>query len=91
MGGVSPTLFNSQDYDKRNQTKSDRQSQKKYESQILEAEATIMIYLENAAGIGEHPQMLEEMDNMVEKLANASDKLQVLTEFWKYNGNKEIN
>ena len=50
-----------------------------------------MIYLENAAGIGEHPQMLEEMDNMVEKLANASDKLQVLTEFWKYNGNKEIN
>ena len=91
MGGVSPTLFNSQDYDKRNQTKSDRQSQKKYESQILEAEATMMIYLENAAGIGEHPQMLEEMDNMVEKLANASDKLQVLTEFWKYNGNKEIN
>ena len=64
---------------------------KKYESQILEAEATMMIYLENAAGIGEHPQMLEEMDNMVEKLANASDKLQVLTEFWKYNGHKEIN
>jgi hypothetical protein len=28
---------------------------------------------------------------MVEKLANSSDKLQVLTEFWKYNGNKESN
>ena len=54
---------------------------RKYEAQILEAEATLMIYLENAAGIGEHPQMLEEMDNMVEKLANSSDKLQVLTEF----------
>jgi len=64
---------------------------RKYEAQILEAEATLMIYLENSAGIGEHPQMLEEMDNMVEKLANSSDKLQVLTEFWKYNGNKESN
>jgi hypothetical protein len=66
---------------------------KKYEAEILEAEATLMIYLENAAGIGEHPQMLEEMDNCVEKLANASDKLQTLTEFWKYteNGYKENN
>lgn len=60
---------------------------RKYEAEILEAEATLMIYLENAAGIGEHPQMLEEMDTFVEKLANASDKLQTLTEFWKYNNN----
>ena len=64
---------------------------KKYEAEIFEAEATLMIYLENAAGIGEHPQIMEEMDNYVEKLANASDKLQTLTEFWKYNGNKENN
>ena len=35
---------------------------RKYEAEILEAEATLMIYLENAAGIGEHPQILEEMD-----------------------------
>jgi len=63
----------------------------KYEAQIVEAEATLMIYLENAAGIGEHPQMLEEMGNFVEKLANASDKLQTLNEFWKYYGNKESN
>jgi hypothetical protein len=64
---------------------------KKYEAEIFEAEATLMIYLENAAGIGEHPQIMEEMDNYVEKLANASDKLQTLIEFWKYNGNKENN
>jgi hypothetical protein len=50
-----------------------------------------MIYLENAAGIGEHPQIIEEMDNFVEKLANASDKLQTFNEFWKYYGNKENN
>jgi len=59
---------------------------RKYEAEILEAEATLMIYLENAAGIGEHPQILEEMDNFVEKLANANDKLDNLNKFWKNNG-----
>lgn len=44
-----------------------------------------MVYMENAVGIGEHPQHLEEMDKFVEKLANANDKLETLKEFYKYN------
>ena len=55
---------------------------KKYESEIAESEATLMVYMENPVGIGEHPQHLEEMDNFVEKLANASDKLVTLKEFY---------
>ena len=51
----------------------------KYLSEIAEAEATLSIYFANPVGIGEHPQHLEEMDKMVEKLANAKDKLDVLT------------
>ncbi len=63
---------------------------KKYESEIAEAEATLMVYMENPVGIGEHPQHIEEMDKFVEKLANASDKLQTLQMFYKYNyGNQE--
>ena len=54
----------------------------KYESEVAEAEATLMVYMENAVGIGEHPQHLEEMDNFVEKLANASDKLVTIKEFY---------
>jgi hypothetical protein len=47
-----------------------------------------MVYMENAVGIGEHPQHLEEMDNFVEKLANASDKLVTLKEFYsRHYGN----
>jgi methylaspartate ammonia-lyase len=57
---------------------------KKYESEISEARATLMIYMENPVGIGEHPQHLEEMDKYVEKLANATDKLEKLQEFYKY-------
>ena len=63
---------------------------KKYESEIAESEATLMVYMENPVGIGEHPQHIEEMDKFVEKLANASDKLQTLQMFYKYNyGNQE--
>lgn len=57
---------------------------KKYQSQIAEAEATLLIYFTNSVGIGEHPQQLEEMDKFVEKLANAKDKLETIKEFYKY-------
>ena len=58
---------------------------KKYESEIAESEATLMVYMENPVGIGEHPQHLEEMDKFVEKLTNAQDKLGTLKEFYNYN------
>lgn len=57
----------------------------KYESEIAESEATLMVYMENPVGIGEHPQHLDEMDKVVERLANASDKLVNLKEFYSYN------
>ena len=57
----------------------------KYESEIAETEATLWIYFNNPVGIGEHPQHLEEMDKLVEKMTNAKDKLETLKEFVKYN------
>ena len=57
----------------------------KYQSEMAEAEATLMVYFSNPVGIGEHPQHLEEMDKFVEQLANAKDKLETLKEFVKYN------
>ena len=53
----------------------------KYEAQIAEADATINIYLNNSVGIGEHPQHIEEVDKLVEKIANAEEKLKILQEF----------
>ena len=53
----------------------------RYEAQILEADATLKIYLENSVGIGEHPQHLEEVDKLIEKIANAEEKLKTLKEF----------
>ena len=53
----------------------------KYEADISAAEATLKIYLENSVGIGEHPQHLEEIDKLINKIAEAEDKLKVLKEF----------
>ena len=53
----------------------------KYNAQISEADATIHIYLNNSVGIGEHPQHIEEVDKLFEKIANAEEKLKILQEF----------
>ena len=53
----------------------------RYEAQIAEADATVKIYLENSVGIGEHPQHIDEVDKLIEKIANAEEKLKTLQEF----------
>ena len=53
----------------------------RYNSQIAEADAVIKIYLENSVGIGEHPQHIEEVDKLVQKIADAQEKLEVLKDF----------
>ena len=53
----------------------------KYQAQISEADATIKIYLEHSVGIGEHPQHIDEIDKLIEKIANAEEKLKTLKEF----------
>ena len=53
----------------------------RYESQIAEADAIIKIYLENSVGIGEHPQHIEEIDKLFDKIATAQERLEVLEDF----------
>ena len=47
----------------------------RYEAQIAEADATVKIYLENSVGIGEHPQHIDEMDKLFDKISTAREKL----------------
>ncbi len=47
-------------------------------AQKEEALATLDIYFNNAAGIGEHPDLLTEVDKYVELLAGANDKIEAL-------------
>ena len=53
----------------------------RYNAQISEADATIKIYLEKPVAIGEHPQHLDEIDKLIEKISNAEEKLEILQQF----------
>ena len=55
--------------------------EKKYEAEIAAADATIKIYLTNSVGIGEHPQHLEEMDKLLQKIVDAEEKQKALQAF----------
>ncbi len=47
----------------------------KYEGEIAQANANIQVYLNNPVGIGEHPDIIAAIDEQVEKMAHAEEKL----------------
>ena len=51
---------------------------KKYETEIQECRTTLLIYFENSVGIGDHPNHLDEMDELISKAASANDKMNML-------------
>ena len=55
--------------------------EKKYESDIAQADATIQIYLNSSVGIGEHPQHLQEIDKQLAKIVEAEEKQTALQSF----------
>ena len=57
--------------------------EKKYEGMRAEALAALEVYFDNAAGIGEHPQIVEEMSKQMEALATAEDVLGSLRRNYK--------
>ena len=50
----------------------------KYIAMRLEAIATLEIYSKNAVGIGEHPQIIDEMDKLIRTIADVNGYLEAL-------------
>ena len=50
----------------------------KYQSEIESARANIEVYMNNPAGIGEHPDIVAAVDSELVKLSTAEDKLKSL-------------
>ena len=53
----------------------------KYTAQISEADATIKIYLENSVGIGEHPNIIDEIDKQVDIVSSNEHKIDIIRSF----------
>jgi hypothetical protein len=50
----------------------------KYHAQKTEAVAKLDVYMNNAVGIGEHPDIVDEIDKFIEKFSEAQGKLDAL-------------
>jgi hypothetical protein len=50
----------------------------KYQAKIEECLATIDLYLSKSVGVGEHPDILEVLDNYLSELDNNQSKLNTL-------------
>ena len=54
----------------------------KYMAEKLEAVANLNNYLTNPAGIGEHPDLVAAVDDQIDKMAHAEDKLEILKKYY---------
>ena len=55
---------------------------KRYNAQISEAETTIKIYLEKPVGIGEHGDILTEIEKELKIVAEYDDQLQMIDKYF---------
>ena len=51
---------------------------KRYEAQVAESLSKLNIYVRNSVGIGEHPQHLDEIDKLLQKIVDAEEKIKVI-------------
>ena len=57
---------------------------KMYEAEIAHAKANVEVYLNNPVGIGEHPDLVSAVDEQIDKMAHAEDKLEVLNKHYDH-------
>ena len=63
----------------------------KYKAEISEALATLDIYFNNPVGIGEHPDLLAEIDKYIEKLETATGKLETINKHFDEQADVDVD
>ena len=59
---------------------------KRYESKIYESKSILAVYFTSSVGIGEHSQILEEMDKLLDTICVAEDKKSALERHFDEGG-----
>ena len=63
--------------------------EQQYRGNIASARANIRVYLENPAGIGEHPDVVQAIDSQIAIIAENQAKLDILgSRRFNFSGNK---
>ena len=55
---------------------------KKYEAEISDAYASALVYFNSSVGIGEHPQFIDELDKLINKISSAEENIQTLNKYF---------
>jgi len=55
----------------------------KYQNELQKYKTTLLIYFEKPVGISDHSDHIDEMDQLLEKMACANDKLNTLEKNFK--------
>jgi len=63
--------------------------EQQYRGNIASAKANVRVYLENPAGIGEHPDVVQALDTQIAIIAENQEKLDILnSRRFNFAGNK---
>ena len=57
--------------------------EKKYEAQMAQAEANVKVYMENPVGVGEHPNIVHEVEKLLKEIKDAKEMLDELKN-WRW-------
>lgn len=60
-----------------------RALESRYTAEIMDAQAKLAVYFESPSGIGEHPDVTSEIDTLLGQLADATGKLEVLSDNYR--------
>ena len=63
----------------------------KYKAEISEALAILEVYFQKPVGIGEHPDLMTEIDKYIEKLETATGKLETLQRYFDEHAEVDTN
>ena len=53
------------------------------EGELERAKTNIMVYMNNATGIGEHSDIVEAIQEELDKMAGANDRLEMLEKYFR--------
>ena len=63
----------------------------RYKAEISECLAILEVYFKNPVAIGEHPDLLTEIDKYIEKLETATGKLETLSRYFDEHAEVDTN
>ena len=65
--------------------------EQQYRGNIASARANVRVYLENPAGIGEHPDVIDAIHSQIQKISEAEDNINTLKKHFNQNNSIDEN